>query len=507
MGESEKFKRDQKYLQRAPHLRPVYYRILLTTRPFGLALCKTFDEKYLCVVLPELPSGQLGLRAGSEILSINSFAQKSEVINVLNEQYPHQKQHNFIWMYQFPKVQYLQDNTVMPITLYLKFDPLVVLSENTEKVLTQKQDQKESNDDEKNSNKDKDKEQCNYWKLLQDDIYRWAVVQKSKLWQVCQPCDVYTMPAIQSPIIENNIIDYYHSKANKQIIQKRLNKKDKETVENELKTMSDFVVEDEFYKKIGTVESGIKLKIYSKAGSYLEIREPMNGWVKFKNVGKRDYCIKCKQQDIENNKGMEEKDERKVIGKDDGDFTLFVTKNYLENLGVYDAIKPVLEKKEEKNESADDAEYNIIDIVDGLNAKCGDDRVSILYFMGDVDFGYTFDAQQKHLKQLMNLCEKFKSLAHFIVIRVCCIDNNMKSKKVSERLMIENKEMNGCVYGRSRIEILKKYGLLNYDTGFFKYGLMLLSKTKEIVIHPRDNIDDIQLGIFQKVASHIISSK
>lgn len=60
-NESQKLKRDQEELKRPAHLRPVYYRILLTTRPFGLALCKTFDEKYLCVVLPESPSGQLGL--------------------------------------------------------------------------------------------------------------------------------------------------------------------------------------------------------------------------------------------------------------------------------------------------------------------------------------------------------------------------------------------------------------------------------------------------------------
>ena len=448
----------------------------------------------------------IGLRAGSEILSINSFAQKSEVINVLNEQYPHQKQHNFIWMYQFPKVQYLQDNTVMPITLYLKFDPLVVLSENTEKVLTPKQTESKDKDDEK-SQKEK-KEECNYWRLLQDDIYRWAVSQKYELWQVCQQCNVYTMPAIQSPIIENNIIDYYHTKANKTTLKQKLIDPNNDGA-SELKKMSDFVVEDEFYKKIGVVEKGTKLKIYSKAGSYLEIREPMNGWVKFKNVGQRDYCVKCKQQLDDNGENEERMETNKVsvMGRGNGDFKLFITRNYLENLGVYERIKPVVEKREEKNESMDDAEYNIIDVVDGLNAKCGCDRVSVLYFMGDVDFGYTFDAQQKHLKQLMGLYEKFKGLAHFIFIRVCCIDNNMKSKKVAERLMIGNKEVSGCVYGRSRIEILKKYELLHYDTGFFKYGLMLLSKEKEIVIHPRDNIDDIQLGIFEKVASHIISSK
>eukprot|EP01083_Nonionella_stella_P276043 937758_1 len=86
-NESQKLKRDQEINNRAPHLRPFYYRVLLVTRPFGLALCKTFDEKYLCVVLPESPAGQLGLRAGSEILSINSFAQKSELIKLLNDEY------------------------------------------------------------------------------------------------------------------------------------------------------------------------------------------------------------------------------------------------------------------------------------------------------------------------------------------------------------------------------------------------------------------------------------
>eukprot|EP01084_Bolivina_argentea_P167594 290830_1 len=137
-------KAEEEEMKRPEHLRPFFYRITLTSRPFGLALCKTFEERYLCVVLPESPSGQLGLRAGSEILAINSFSSKSEVIKSLNDNYP-EKQHQFIWMYNFPKVQYLQDNTVMPITLYLRYDPFLVLSENKDKVLTDKQEQTEKN--------------------------------------------------------------------------------------------------------------------------------------------------------------------------------------------------------------------------------------------------------------------------------------------------------------------------------------------------------------------------
>ncbi len=68
-NESSKFKDDQ----RAPHLRSFYYRVLLTTRPFGLALCKTFDEKYLCVVLPESPSGQLGIYIYPNQISLHTY--------------------------------------------------------------------------------------------------------------------------------------------------------------------------------------------------------------------------------------------------------------------------------------------------------------------------------------------------------------------------------------------------------------------------------------------------
>ena len=80
--ESQALKRDQEELKRPKHLRPVYYRVLLTTRPFGLALCKTFEEKYLCVVLPESPSGQLGLVIISMLLYPCTHSQENKFLNI-----------------------------------------------------------------------------------------------------------------------------------------------------------------------------------------------------------------------------------------------------------------------------------------------------------------------------------------------------------------------------------------------------------------------------------------
>ena len=336
--------------------------------------------------------------------------------------------------------------------------------------------------------------------------------------------------------------------------------------------MSSFVVEDEYYKLAKLfcifktffvvhillrfcdyylqrleVEKGQKLKVYSKAGAYLKIREPFNGWIQFKTEGRneaKDYCIKCEEQDeILTSKASN--DTLKMIAKGKGDFTLYITKNYIENLkgisGVTTKKKNVNksgdndndnseddvdvdgdkeEKKTEEVELADDAEHNIVDIINACNKNSESDnnKMSILYFMGDVDFGHTFETQQTHLSQLINLENKYRNQANFIIIRVCCVNNDITSNKIKERLKIGNKELTQFIYGRSRMEILRIYGLLHYDTGFFKYGLMLLNKENEIIIHPKENMDinmddtlknedDKTIGIFEKVATYILSNQ
>ena len=85
--------------------------------------------------------------------------------------------------------------------------------------------------------------------------------------------------------------------------------------------------------------------------------------------------------------------------------------------------------------------------------------------------------------------------------------NNIRSEAVRQRLSVGGKEMEGVVYGRAKMDILKLYGLLHYDTGFFKYGLMLLDKDCNVLVHPAESMDsqnDDKLGIFEKVASLII---
>lgn len=287
----------------------------------------------------------------------------------------------------------------------------------------------------------------------------------------------------------------------------------------------------------------------------------MNGWIKFKTEGRgwkeaTDYCVKCEQQNNEESEAKESKDTLKEINKGNGDFTLFITKNYIENLkGISSVIKDKDTKKQDVNkdeenkedkdktgdnddndkdkdgdkdkdkeedeekktedvELADDAEYNILDLINACNNK-----MSVIYFMGDVDFGHTFETQQTHLNQLINLESKYGKQANFIIIRVCCVDNDIASDKNKERLKIKDKELKQFIYGRSRMEILRIYGLLHYDTGFFKYGLLLLNKDNQIIIHPKENMDininealnndnnNRTVGIFEKVATYILSNQ
>eukprot|EP00483_Globobulimina_turgida_P012342 UN12365 len=155
----------------------------------------------------------------------------------------------------------------------------------------------------------------------------------------------------------------------------------------QIKTMNQFIVEDEYYKKIGEIEAGTKVKVYAKAGAYLEIREPINGWIKFKIEGEeetKDYCVKCAEQDIER-KENESIKELTLIDRNKGDFTLFITRNYLVNLV---GIKPI--KTDSDNAELEDMEYNIIDVINAANLNGdggGNRKMCILYFMGDIDFG------------------------------------------------------------------------------------------------------------------------
>ena len=203
---------------------------------------------------------------------------------------------------------------------------------------------------------------------------------------------------------------------------------------------------------------------------------------------------------------------------------MFITKNYIQDLNGIKAVN-----KNESVEMAEDAEYNIIDIMNACNNKNGKQlkKMTIIYFMGDIDFGHTFEIQSTHLSQLINLESKYGNLANFIIIRVCCVNNDIESEKVRQKLKVGNKELSQFIYGRTRMEILKTYGLLHYDTGFFKYGLMFLNKNNKIIIHPKENMDinitkqlqqqqqdkdnnnnnNDNVGIFERIATYILTNQ
>ena len=137
----------------------------------------------------------------------------------------------------------------MPITLYLKYDPLAVLSENCE-LGTAADDAKEEDG---GGGAAAAGESCNYWKSLQDDIYRWAVDEQAEWWRTVRDCDVVTMPPIQSAAIEGGIARYFQTADHRKMVQQTL-RKDRNMIFPDLRTLSSFVAEDEHFKSLGAME-------------------------------------------------------------------------------------------------------------------------------------------------------------------------------------------------------------------------------------------------------------
>lgn len=209
-----------------------------------------------------------------------------------------------------------------------------------------------------------------------------------------------------------------------------------------------------------------------------------------------DYAVKCAESATSSGTDSDDQksDRLKSIGRGRGSFPLFITKNYVETLKG--TLTP-------KSGNTEDGEYEVMDIIESFDGMC------ILYFMGDIDFGHTFERQNQHLKALQNLHRKFGNMVHIIAVRICCVTNNIQSDTVRETLKVDGQELEGVVYGRARMEILRLYGLMHYDTGFFKYGLMMLDKECNVLVHPAECMDsknDDNLGVFEKVATLLIAA-
>lgn len=192
---------------RESFLIPKYYTLCIESRPFGIALCKKFDENYLCVALPESPSGQLGLRNGSQILGIDQFIIDSNNYVLCNKKFPNYA-HSWFYMMGFDKINWL--TTHLPINFFLKFDPLQILSEGTKKDNIQKRK------DELNERKE---EECDFWRQMQDDIYRWAIDKKAEYWKIIdgnfhttggpKTLDIMSMTPIESKGVQKRLEERY----------------------------------------------------------------------------------------------------------------------------------------------------------------------------------------------------------------------------------------------------------------------------------------------------------
>jgi len=458
-------------LLKPEHLRPYTYRVTLTSRPFGIALCKLVAQKYLCVVVPESPSGQLGLRSGSEILAINAFAETSGNIKDLNK-YFEDKKDCFIWMSNFPKIEYLSSNDSMPITLFLRYDPMKILSETKDKYNTM------------NNNNNNNDETCEFWKQVQDDLYRWAIEGKYEIWQViCKDnIDVYSIPPILSPIINKNV----------QITAEKAKQENNE--DGKSAHIFECVTYDKYYKKVGELKFGDKLYVYGKSGAYINVKKPINGWAKILDTKGNKFIKKIddikstdndsKENDINDNLRFE-------------NFKINILSQYLSAIGITD-----------HDTSKNDSEYDIFNLIEKLNTLYQTKKPIIIYFMGDIEFGNTLDRQQSHLKKIKQLNSKYTHDGIFIVVKVLCLETEISSDASIKPILIGNNVLNISKKGdillcRAKMDILKKLNLFQYDMGFFKYGLLVLNFHSNndyvISLHPKMSLDDIKYKHFDMI--------
>ena len=171
-------------LQRS-HLSPYYYRCFYICRPFGLAICQRLNAQYICMVLPDSPRGRLGLRAGSKVLAYNDYIFDENDIPTLHQQFQETKSRNFT----INKGIIANLANCLPVTLYLKYDPIELLEKMDESIV--------------NTNDNKIHGNCNFFGLLHEETLRWAIDGKVEYFKInhAAGCGVYSSLPIQSGMI------------------------------------------------------------------------------------------------------------------------------------------------------------------------------------------------------------------------------------------------------------------------------------------------------------------
>merc|ERR1712013_496742 len=126
---------------------------------------------------------------------------------------------------------------------------------------------------------------------------------------------------------------------------------------------------------------------FSKAGAYLEVREPMRGYIKFKEVTSgqtRDLCVKCKEQTSNENERANS-DSKNCDDSEFIDFEVFVTGDYVRECSFAEAFLKEI-GKDSLEAIEDDSAYKVSDLVSAALP-----RLTLVYFMGDIAFGSTLE--------------------------------------------------------------------------------------------------------------------
>ena len=104
------------------------------------------------------------------------------------------------------------------------------------------------------------------------------------------------------------------------------------------------------------------------------------------------------------------------------------------------------------------------------------------------------------------------------MIRVLCLETEISNTKAILPIMVDGetlvtKDKSDMLICRAKMDILKQLNLFQYDSGFFKYGLLLLkscndgNKKYDIILHPKMSLDNNKFNHFGKIQNILKNQK
>eukprot|EP01084_Bolivina_argentea_P271059 461087_1 len=451
-------------LQRS-YLSPYYYRVFYISRPLGLAVCEKLETKYICMTMPNSPAGKLGLRAGSKLIAYNNYVFEEEDIKILNEQFAETQNKTFTVYKDVKRI--LMSNNCLPLTLYLKYDPIDLLEKIDESI-----------------NNEANVNNCKFFHVLHNDTLQWAINGKVEYHKIVDinGSDVFSTLPIQSEFIQNNLQNKINDLS--------IDHDDMNNVKwNEI--TSECIQYDDTYFKIGHLECGEILKVYGKAGCYMYCVQPLQGWIKFVDTDNgNDMVVKCDDNDFVEELQLTDMDAMMSIDSKYHFKIAILTKYIRQNL-----LCEYLSNNFRDYESDEfDRYYNLMDILNAVENREKTMCFKVIYFMHTYTMTFVTSSkttQEKHIKRLMDITDN-KNVELIIIT----IQHNVSGDYNAKLPIIVNGiELKGYIVARAGYDIFDKYDLTNQVTSF-RFGILMLGPNNQIFIKPKEVIND---SIFRKI--------